>query len=110
MDKELNEAIMFRSKLRHKYLKFKSVIDKQRYNKQRNYYIKLLRFKKQKYQESLDISKITDNKTFWKATSNSSSKKSYSANSRITILKNGDIFSEKPKVADTFNERFSNAI
>ena len=46
MDKELNEAIMFRSKLRHKYLKFKSVIDEQRYNKQRNYYIKLLRFKK----------------------------------------------------------------
>ena len=59
MDKELNQAIIIRSKLRNKYLKSKSEIDKQRYNKQRNYCVKLLRLKKQKY-ESLDISKITD--------------------------------------------------
>ena len=64
MDKELNQAIMVRSKLRNKYLKSKSEIDKQRYNKQRNYCVKLLRFKKQKYYESLDISKIIDDKTF----------------------------------------------
>ena len=57
MDKELNQAIMVRSKLRNKY---------QRYNKQRNYCVKLLRLKKQKYCQSLQISKITDNKTFWK--------------------------------------------
>ena len=59
IDKELNQAIIIRSKLRNKYLKSKSEIDKQRYNKQRNYCVKLLRLKKQKY-ESLDISKITD--------------------------------------------------
>ena len=66
MDKELNQAIMVRSKLRNRYLKSISEIDKQRHNKQRNYCVKLLRLKKQKYYESLDISKITDNKTFWK--------------------------------------------
>ena len=63
MDKELNEAIMVRFKLRNKYLKNKSGMDKQRYNKQRNYYVKLLRLKKQincernkkKYYESLDL-------------------------------------------------------
>ena len=55
---------MVRSKLRNKYLKSKSEIDKQRYNKQRNYCVKLLRFKQQKYYESLDISKIIDDKTF----------------------------------------------
>ena len=60
MDKELNQAIMIRSKLRNKYMKSKSEIYKQRYNKQRNYYVKLLRLKKQKYYESLDISKITN--------------------------------------------------
>ena len=65
MGKELNQAIMVRSKLRNKYLKSKSETDKQRYNKQRNYCVKLLRLKKQEYYESLDISKITDNKTFW---------------------------------------------
>ena len=46
MDKELNQAIMVRSKLRNKYLKSKSETDKQRYNKQRNYCVKLLRLKK----------------------------------------------------------------
>ena len=95
MDKELNHAIMVRSKIRNKYLKSKSEIDKQRYNKQRNYYVKLLRLKKQKYYESLDISKITDNKTFWKAISPLFSNKSYLANSRITLLKNREILSEE---------------
>ena len=55
---ELNQAIMVRCKLRNKYLKSKSEIDKQIYNKQRNYCVKLLRLKKRKYYESLDISKI----------------------------------------------------
>ena len=36
MDKELNQGIMVRSKLRNKYRKSKFEIDKQRYNKQRN--------------------------------------------------------------------------
>ena len=69
MDKELNQAIMVRSKLRNKHLKSKSEILKQRYNKQKNYCVRLLCLKKQKYYESLDISKITDNKTFWKTIS-----------------------------------------
>ena len=57
MDKELNHAIVVRSKLRNKYLKSKFEIDKQRYNKQRNYCVKLLLLKKQNYYESLGISK-----------------------------------------------------
>ena len=48
MDKELNQAIMVRSKLKNKHLKSQSEIDKQRYNKQRNYCVKLLRLQKQK--------------------------------------------------------------
>ena len=95
MDKELNHAIMVRSKIRNKYLKSKSEIDKQRYNKQRNYYVKLLRLKKQKYYVSLDISKITDNKTFWKTISPLFSNKSYLAKSRITLLKNGETLGEE---------------
>ena len=68
MDEEPNQGIMVRSKLKNKYLKSKSEIDKQKHNKQRNYCVKLLHLKKQKYYESLDISKITDNKTFSKTT------------------------------------------
>ena len=66
--------------------------------------------KKQKYYEPLDISKITGNKTFWKTISPLFSNKSYLTNSRITLLKNGAILSEEAKVADTFNEFFSNVV
>lgn len=63
---------------------------------------------KQKYYESLDIDKITHNKTFWKTISPLFSNKIYSSNSRITLLKTGNIFSEESKEADTFNAFFSN--
>ena len=106
MDKELNQAIMVRAQLRNKYLKSQFEIDKQRYNKQRNCWFRLLCLKKQKYYEYLDITKITDTKTFWKIISALFSNKSFSANSR----KNGDILSDKAKVADTFNEYFSNVV
>ena len=89
MGKELNQAIMVRSKLRNKYLKSKSEINEQRYNKHRNHCAKLLPHKKQKYYQSLDISKITDNKTFWKTISPSFSNKSCSTNFRITLPKSG---------------------
>ena len=95
MDKEPNQAVVARSKLRNKCLKSKPEIDKQRYNKQRNYCVKLLYLKKQKYYESLDISEVIHNKTFWKTISSLFSNKSYSSNSRITLLENGDILSEE---------------
>ena len=96
---------MARSKLRNKCLKSKSEIDKQRYNKQWNYCVKLLSLKKQKYYESLDISKIIDKKTFWKTISPLFSNKSYLTNSKTTLL-GGDVLSEESKVTDTFIEFF----
>ena len=89
MDKELNQVFMVRSKLRNKYLKYKSEIDEQRNKKQKSYCVELLRLKKQKYYFS---------------------NKSYSTTSRISLLENGDILSEEAKVADTFNEFFSNVV
>ena len=50
--KEPNQAITAKSKCTNRYLKSKSEIakqSKQRYNKQRNYCVNLLRRKKQKY-------------------------------------------------------------
>ena len=49
MGKELNQAIMVRSKLRNKYLESKSWVDKQKYNLN-------MRLKKQKFNESPDSS------------------------------------------------------
>ena len=75
-DEELNLAIMVRYKLRNKYLKSKSKIDKHRYNRWRNYCVKLLHLKKKYY----------DNKTFWKTISPLFLNKSYSINSRIALM------------------------
>ena len=66
--------------------------------------------KKQRYYKSLDINKITDNKTFWKTISPLFCDQSYSTNYRITLLKKRDTFSKESKVADTLNKFFSNAI
>ena len=67
-----------------------------------------MRLKKQKCYESHYISKITDNKTFWKTISPLFSNKSYSTNSRTTPLESREILSEESKVGDTFNKFFSN--
>ena len=56
---------------------------------------------KQKYYDSLDIGRITVNKAIYKI-KNSLFQVKVSTNSRIK----GDIFSEKWKVADTFNRVF----
>ena len=42
MDKQLNQAMMVRSKLRNKFLKLKTEENRLTYVKQRNYCIKLL--------------------------------------------------------------------
>ena len=46
MDKELNQAIMLRSKLRNKFLKLETEENRLAYAKQRNYCIKLFQQKK----------------------------------------------------------------
>ena len=65
MDKELNEAIMIRSKLRNKLLKLKTEENRLAYAKQRNYCVKLLQQKKRQYFENLNLCSITDNNLFW---------------------------------------------
>ena len=65
MTKELNKAIMTRSRLRNKYLKDKSAASKIAYDKQRNYCVNILRRTKKKYFANTNISSITDNKKFW---------------------------------------------
>ena len=66
MSKELQKEIMFRSKLRNKFLQTKSLNDKKAFNKQRNKCVNLLRQTKKKYYSNLQIKDVVDNKKFWK--------------------------------------------
>ena len=66
MTKELHKAIIKRSRLKNRFLKAKSITDRKNYNIQRNYCKKLLRSIKKLYFNNLEMSKINDNRSFWK--------------------------------------------
>ena len=74
--KDLSKAIMKRSKLRNNYLKNKTDANGMLYNKQRNYYVSLLRKRKTNYYANLDGKKVSDNKLFRKVIKSSFSNKS----------------------------------
>ena len=65
VSKELNKAIMQRSRLRNAYLKDKTRAARIAYKKQRNLRVSILLKSKKCYCENLDTKNITDNKKFW---------------------------------------------
>ena len=93
MSKELNKAIMTRSRLRHKYLNEKSADSKIAYDKQRNYCVNLLRRTKTKYFANINISSTTDNKKFWKTVEPLFSDR-ISRKETINLAVNGSILSD----------------
>ena len=62
MNKDISKAIMDRTRLRHKFLRSRSIEDRNAYNKQRNYCVSLIRKVKEDYYNNLDYRKIIDNK------------------------------------------------
>lgn len=66
MNKDLNKAIMNRTRLLNRFRKVKSELNRRAYTKQRNYCVKLLRKRKKDLYNNLNIKNITDNKLFWK--------------------------------------------
>ena len=66
MTKELNKAIMTRSRLKNKFLNFKTIDSWNAYKKQRNLCVSLVRRTKRSFYESLNPDLLSDNKKFWK--------------------------------------------
>ena len=109
MSKELNKAIMTRSRLRNKYLKEKSADSKIAYDKQRNYCVNLLRRTKKKYFANINIGSITVNKEFWK-TIKPPFLDTISHKETINLAVNYTNLSDDQVVADTFNNYFNNNV
>ena len=80
--------MMKRTCLRNKFLKDRKQRKQKRYSKQRNYCVSLIRKMKKDYYSTLDINKVTDNKTFWKTIKPFQSDKIVSTE-RITLIDNG---------------------
>ena len=109
MNKELSKAHMKRSRLRNRYRKNKSEMNKRAYKKQRNYCVSIYKKVKKSYFENLQPSSICDNKRFWKTVKPLFSEKNVSTDN-ITLIENNVIVSEDKKVAEIFNCFFSNAV
>ena len=109
MTKMLRKAIMTRSRLEHKYQKTKSSLDKERFNKHKNFCNRLYKRERKNYYESLNLSHITDNKKFWKIMKPFLTDKGVSQR-KITLIETNEIISEDADVAETLNSFFENAV
>ena len=95
--KTLSKAIMKRSRLRNKFLSTKSNIHRKVYNKQRNYVVSLLRKGKKDFYGNPDISRMTDNRAFWKTVKPKISDK-VKTRSKFTLAEDEKILSKMLKL------------
>ena len=109
MNKTLSKAVMNRSRLRNKFLKNPSNVNKIKYTKYRNYCTSLFKKEKKAYYNNLDMKSIADNRKFWKTIKPLFSDKHFGTNN-ISLLDGDEIISNDADVARKFNVFFSNVV
>ena len=102
VNKELNKAIMQRSRLYNKYLKDKIRAASMAYKKQRNVCVSILRKSLKRYYENLDTKNITDNKKLWGTVKPIFSNKIRS-NTYITLNEDEKLIKNEYQKAHIFN-------
>ena len=102
MTKDLNKAIMKRSKLRNTFLKEKSDSARKAYTSQRNICVNLLRKTEKNYFANLNVNSITDNRKFWQTVKPLFSNK-LPHKETINLSENGQILNNNKEIAITFN-------
>ena len=107
MNKDIHKAIMTRMRLRNRFLKEPTEMNRLAYKKQRNYCVSLMRQSKKQYYGSLNVNHLTDNKNFWRVVKPNFSNKILDTN-RVILRDGGKIISDTEKDADTFNKFFVN--
>ena len=81
---------MDRTRLRNKFLRYRSAENKRAYNRQKNYSVSLTRKSKRDYYNNLDNKNVTDNKLFWKTVKLFFSDKG-PMKQKITLIENEEI-------------------
>ena len=109
MTKKLQKAIMARSRPRNIFLKEKTESSKNRYKKQRNYCVNLLKKAKKDHYNSLDIKTLADNRKFWQTVKPLFSDK-IKSKENITLVYEEEIIDNDENVAIIFNSYFSNIV
>ena len=107
--KRLRKTIILRLKFRNKFLKENNEESKSLYNRQRNIYVNQLHKTKRNYYVQLDDKIATDNRKLCKAASPLISEKAFRRES-IILKVHGKTITDNEKIAETFNNFFSNIV
>ena len=107
MTKALRKAIMTRSRLKNIYNKKRSYDNWDKYKKQRNFCMKLLRKTKQDYFNNIDIKNVSNTKKFWKTIKTYFSNKGLNSN-KIFLSETGRLTKDPVAIATTMNDYFVN--
>ena len=102
--KTLRKAIMHRSRLKNIYIRKRN--DKnQENNKQRNFFVDLLRKTKTEYFKNLNVKDLSDSGKFWKTIKSYFSNKGLNS-SRLLLKEKGNLVSDEKEVATIMNNFF----
>ena len=110
MTKELSKAIMDRSRIKNKYLKWPSRENFLEFKKIKNLCKKLTIKAKKHYFSSFSTKNVTSNKSFWDAVKPFFSNKNTDSHDAITIKHNDKLVDNEEELAELFNSFFINAV
>ena len=105
MTKELIKAIMLRSKLKNIFNIDKTHFNWQKYKRQRNFCLNVLRKTKKQYFTKLNVKNIAENKLFWKNVKPYFSDKG-SNSTKITLVEKDMIITDEKKIANITIKHF----
>ena len=109
MNETLGKEIMKRLNLRNKYLKNRSEEDRQRFRKQRNLCVSLLRKTIRSYYSNINEKNIIDNRNVWKTVKSMLSNK-FVTSEKIALVDNDKIITNDKKIAKVLIDFISNII
>ena len=110
MNKSLFKAFMERSRFKNMLNKHPTDLNRQLYNKKRNFCVSLVKKEKRKYYNSLDLTTFQDNRTFWKRAKPLFSDKQKSLERDNILIEDEIVTSNKKEVAEKLNDFFTEAV
>ena len=110
MNNEISKGIMTRTRLQNRFLKNRSIRNRDLFRKQRNLCVSVLRESKKDYFSNLNVKQITDNKHFWKTVKRFLSNKVQSSEKINLTDENNSLVTVCGKVATEPNSFFSSVV
>ena len=105
MNKAIAKGVMDRTRVRNKFLKTRSAVNKLAYNRQRNYCVSLTCKLKRHYCNNLDNRNVTDNKLFWRTVKPFFSDKG-PMRQKIPLIENDKTIGKNKDISEIFSNFF----